>query len=158
MVGSSGAALEYDLMTRTGRTLSEYEAMGAAGTVALVSFYRHLGPDSATWRAEHPDDELPPWTERAQTNAMLADIYDAVAHLAAITAAHGTGRRVRKVDPYPRPNSKNKNTRRIGSEPVKASGFAGWWERMNEKGAADGGSRQGVGDRHTYGQRGAEGR
>ena len=28
-------ALEYDLMTRTGRTLSEYAEMGAAGKVAL---------------------------------------------------------------------------------------------------------------------------
>ena len=33
-------ALEYDLMTRTGRTLSEYINMGAAGMVALLSFIK----------------------------------------------------------------------------------------------------------------------
>ena len=33
-------ALEYDLMTRTGRTLTEYMEMGAAGMVALISFIK----------------------------------------------------------------------------------------------------------------------
>lgn len=132
IVERHGDALEYDLMTGTGRTLSEYEAMGAAGTVALCSYIKHLQPTSATWRAVHPEDELPAWTERRQTNTMLADIYDAVAKLIAVTAVHGTGKRAKRTDPYPRPNSKKR--RHIGAKPIAASKFAAWWD-SKKKGA-----------------------
>lgn len=130
-VSEHGDALEYDLMTRTGRTLAEYERMGAAGVIALVSFVKHAGPDTALWRAVNPDDEMPEWTERRQTNAMLADIYDAVVRLAAITAAHGTGKKAKKTEPYPRPNAKKKQ-KRIGKGAIAASKFAAWWESISK--------------------------
>lgn len=119
-------------MTMTGRTLAEYDRMGAAGTVALVSFVKHAGPGTALWRAVNPEDELPGWTERRQTNAMLADIYDALARLIAVTAAHGTGKKPKRTEPYPRPNAKKK-TKKVGKGAIAASRFADWWDSFTNK-------------------------
>lgn len=109
-------ALEYDLMTRTGRTLGEYLAMGAAGASALVAFLRYLPPDSATWRDMHPRDELGPWWTTAKTNAILADLYDVL-----VAANTKKGRRPK---PYPRPNAK---ARSIGKGAIPVSDFMDWW-------------------------------
>ena len=64
-------------MTRTGRTLTEYMDMGAAGMVALLSFINYLPPDSALYQSMNPDDENGPWFTTVKTNAILADLYDA---------------------------------------------------------------------------------
>lgn len=109
-------ALEYDLMTMTGRTLAEYGAMGADGILALVSFVRYLPPESATYREMHPRDEMGKWSTRSKTNAILADIYDAYA------GAHA--KKGRKPKPYPRPNQKS---REIGSGAIPISEFMDWW-------------------------------
>ena len=66
-------------MTRTGRTLSEYMDMGAAGKVALISFVKYLPPDSALNRDMNPKDEYGVWYETVKTNAILADIFDLLA-------------------------------------------------------------------------------
>ena len=120
-------ALDFDLMTMTGRTLDEYADMGAAGTVALVHFVKHLGPEAALWRALHPDDEMPDWQTRRQTNAILADIHDELAMARRENAVKGTGKRPRRIKPYPRPNAKAKDGRRIGSEAIKIRDFDKWW-------------------------------
>jgi len=112
-----GRAVEYDLMTRTGRTLSEYMAMGAPGRAALVAFLRYVPPDSPTWRAMHPreaDDAA--WTTVAKTNVILADIYDAF--------AQANSRKGRKPRPYPRPNARG---RTIGNGAIRVRDFEKWW-------------------------------
>ena len=109
-------ALEYDLMTRTGRTLQEYGDMGAAGMVALVSFLRHLPPDSATWREMHPRDEFGAWASTLKTNAILADLFDAF--------AMANSRKGHKPKPYPRPNKERSN---VGKGAIKASEVMEWW-------------------------------
>ena len=63
-------------MTRTGRTLSEYMEMGAAGKVALLSFIGNLSPDSALAQEMDPKDEFGAWYTTMKTNAILADIFD----------------------------------------------------------------------------------
>ena len=105
-------------MTRTGRTLSEYMAMGVAGKAALVAFVRHLPPDSATWKAAHPreaDDSA--WLTTAKTNVILADIFDLYA------AAHV--KKGRRAKPYPRPGAKAGRT--IGKGAVRIRDFEAWW-------------------------------
>lgn len=109
-------ALEYDLMTRTGRTLAEYMEMGAAGAVALVSFVRHLPRDSATWRESHPSDDSWPWVTAAKTNTILADLFDA---LVAVNTRKG-----RRPKPYPRPRA---GGRSIGSGAIRVRDFDEWW-------------------------------
>jgi len=107
-------------MTRTGRTLDEYMGMGVAGVVALVSFTRHLPPDSATWLEMHPGDDAWPWATTAKTNAILADLFDAF--VAANT------RPGRKPKQYPRPNA---NRRSIGSGAIRIRDFDEWWNSGN---------------------------
>ena len=109
-------ALEYDLMTRTGRTLSEYGEMGAAGMVALVSFLKFMPPDAMTYRDMHPQDQLGAWNTTAKTNAILADIFDAYA------ASHS--RKGHRPTPYPRPNKKS---RTFGRDAIPVSEFDEWW-------------------------------
>ena len=91
-------ALEYDLMTRTGRTLSEYAEMGAAGKVALLSFINYLPPDSRLREAMDPQDET--------------DVF--------VSANTKKGRKAKQ---YPRPKQK----KRIGSGAIPIRDFWSWW-------------------------------
>ena len=109
-------ALEYDLMTRTGRTLEEYLNMGAAGLVALISFIENLPIDSALGKSEYPRDEFREWHRTLKTNAILADIYDA---LVAVHTKKG-----HRPKPYPRPQER-KNV--IGDGAIPISEFWDWW-------------------------------
>ena len=104
-------------MTRTGRTLTEYMDMGAAGLVALLSFINYLPPDSALFQSMHPDDENGPWFTTVKTNAILADLYDVY------VASHTK----KGVNPqkYPRPKEKQK----IGKDPIPISEFWDWWNK-----------------------------
>lgn len=103
-------------MTRTGRTLAEYVEMGTAGVVALVSFTRHLPPDSATWREMRPGDDSWTWATATKTNAILADLFDAF--------ASANSRKGRKPKPYPRPSERKRS---IGSGAIRIRDFDKWW-------------------------------
>ena len=107
--------LEYDLMTRTGRTLSEYIDMGAAGMVALLSFINYLPMDSQLRQAMDPQDEVGEWSTVKKTNIILADLFD-------VFVAANT-RRGHKAKQYPRPKQK----RKIGSGAIPISEFWDWW-------------------------------
>lgn len=108
-------ALEYDLMTRTGRTLTEYMHMGAAGKVALLSFINYLPPDSRLRQAMDPQDEVGEWSTTKKTNIILADLFD-------VFVAANT-KKGRKAKQYPRPKQK----RKIGSGAIPISEFWDWW-------------------------------
>lgn len=120
-------ALDYDLMTMTGRTLDEYADMGAAGMVALVHFVKHVGPETRLWQALHPDDEMPAWCTRAKTNSILADLTDEMSAFRREAAAKGSGKRPKRAKRYPRPNAKKQDGRKIGSGAVKIRDFDTWW-------------------------------
>ena len=108
-------ALEYDLMTRTGRTLAEYVNMGAAGLVALLSFINYLPPDAAVRVAMDPKNEFAGWYTQFKTNTILADIFDAF--IAANT------KKGKKPKEYPRP----KKNKKIGKGAIPISEFWDWW-------------------------------
>ena len=108
-------ALEYDLMTRTGRTLTEYMDMGAAGMVALLSFINYLPIDSALRKEMDPQDEVGEWSTTMKTNTILADLFDVF--------VSANTRQGRKAKPYPRPKRK----RRIGKGAIPISEFWDWW-------------------------------
>lgn len=102
-------------MTRTGRTLTEYMTMGAAGKAALVSFIQNITPETALYKAMNPKDELWPWYTTAKTNAILADIFDLY-----VTAHTKKGHQTK---PYPRPVEKQG----IGRGAIPISQFWDWW-------------------------------
>ena len=108
-------ALEYDLMTRTGRTLSEYINMGAAGMVALLSFINYLPMDSRLRSAMDPQDEVGEWSTVKKTNIILADLFDVF-----VSANTKKGHKAKQ---YPRPKQK----KRIGSGAIPISEFWDWW-------------------------------
>ena len=105
-------------MTRTGRTLTEYMEMGAAGKVALISFIRYLPPDSALRLEMDPKDEYAAWYTTLKTNAILADIFDA------FVAVHT--RKGQKPKQYPRP----KERQSIGHDAIPVSEFWDWWNKQ----------------------------
>ena len=107
--------LEYDLMTRTGRTLSEYIDMGAAGMVALLSFINYLPMDSQLRQAMDPQDEVGEWSTTKKTNMILADLFDVF-----VSANTKKGHKAKQ---YPRPKQK----RKIGSGAIPISEFGDWW-------------------------------
>lgn len=121
LIEDHGRALEYDLMTRTGRTLFEYLNMGAAGKVALLSFIRYLPMDSALNREMDPKDETAEWNTTRKTNAILADMFDA------FSAVHT--KKGRKPFEYPRP----KANKRIGKGAIPIKDFWEWWNGQNEE-------------------------
>ena len=110
-----GRPLEYDLMTRTGRTLSEYIDMGAAGMVALLSFINYLPMDSQLRQTMDPQDEVGEWSTTKKTNMILADLFDVF-----VSANTKKGHKAKQ---YPRPKQK----RKIGSGAIPISEFWDWW-------------------------------
>ena len=104
-------------MTRTGRTLTEYLRMGAAGIVALISFINYLPADSELNKALNPKDEIGEWNTQMKTNAILADLYDV------FVSAHS--KKGTRPKPYPRP----KKAQSIGKDPIPLSQFWDWWHK-----------------------------
>ena len=104
-------------MTRTGRTLSEYMEMGAAGKVALLSFIDNLPPDSALNMEKNPKDEFGEWYTTKKTNAILADLFDIFVRA---NTKKGT-----VVQEYPRP----KRHQTIGKGAIPISKFWDWWDK-----------------------------
>ena len=102
-------------MTRTGRTLTEYIDMGAAGLFALLSFVNHIPPDAALRMEMEPDNEAVEWFGTFKTNKILADIFD-------VFVAANT-KKGHKVIEYPRPKPKQ----RIGRGAIPISEFWDWW-------------------------------
>ena len=131
------AALDYDCMTLTGRTLHEYADMGWQGMSSLAHLVRHLGPESMTWRATHEGDELPSWTSRPSTNAILADIYDVIAQLTRLFVIANSKSKPQRPRPYPRPNARDKGEV-IGKGAIRVADFDSWWGIKTEDDPGDG--------------------
>lgn len=101
------------------------------GWAALRSFVAHLGPDSALYGETHPEDAgwYQPWTAQA----VLADVYDAVAAMVYGYALcnHKKGSpKPRKPERYPRPGltDEQRGIKRIGKGAIPISEFDEWWE------------------------------
>ena len=125
------AAFDYDLMTRTGRSLDEWIDKGAAGIVALCRFMKCLPLDSRTVSAMSGYDNMDEWHERVKTNMLLADIYDNLSALRFAFISSKSKKKGKKPEPYPRPWSKRKS-KHFGKDPVKVKDFWAWWNGQNK--------------------------
>lgn len=115
-------------MTLTGRTLDEYLSMGAPGIGALVHFVEHIGFDSALSRSQDDAGRFPyEYTTRLETNALLLDIFDALAAVNRSIYQAKTRRRLKKTKPAKRPWSDG-GAKRIGSKAIPMDEFDEWWE------------------------------
>lgn len=88
----------------------------------LRDFAGNLPQASATYRAINSD--MARFGSPIKQSAILADVYDAVTALAYMFAkAHGG--KGQKPKPYPRPG--DKDTQRLGSDPIPISKFNEWY-------------------------------
>lgn len=123
-------ALEYDLLTRTGYTLDDVG--GRLSWSALSSFIYNLQSDSATYRDL---GKTTGWEDTIKTNFILADIYDLLQVINANIIGLG-GNKHRKINPYPRPNDKDKDdVKKIGKGALPYEKLKEWFkERRNGRG------------------------
>lgn len=130
-----GSALDYDLMTRTGRSLDEWLDAGAAGMVALAHFCRHLDTASATWRSVTGRTGWAGWDDGLTANRILTDIYNAIAALNHnFVRSRSKKRGGKPPKPYPAPWARqDDNVKHFGKDPIKASRFWDWWKSKDKK-------------------------
>lgn len=119
-------AVEYDLLTRTGYTLDDIGDALSWG--AFSSFVRCLDLDSALGRETRKNEAA--WASRIKTNAILADIFDAISQLNANIIALSTGKASKKITPYPRPfDTKKKDSKHYGSGALPSEDLKSWFEK-----------------------------
>ena len=109
-------------MISTGHSLDDVGS--GLSWAALGSFLHNLGPDSATARELDPDMAI--WSSPANTNAILADIFDMLAQINANLIAIGSHKTSKKPKPYPRPGDKEKQEKRIGKNALPANELDLW--------------------------------
>ena len=125
-VDAYGEAIDYDLMTRAGLTLRHWED-GRLDSRSLIRFVKGLGPDSAFYRAAHPDQaDTLAWVDGSATCALIAELIDVVRATANTLAFKGTGKRPPRLEPYERPWMRSR-VRRYGHAPVRISEFNKWY-------------------------------
>lgn len=124
-IGEHREAVEYDLLTCTGFQIADVGSRFKWS--ALRSFLLHAGPESAILREVNPEASI--WGSRAQTNTILADIFDMLANINANLIAIGTKKPAKRVKPYPRPVKKEpENEQHIGSGAMPAAELRKWFE------------------------------
>lgn len=123
--------LDYDLMTRTGRSLDEWIEGGAAGIVALSRFIKCLPLDSKTACALSGYEHMDEWHERMKTNMLLADVYDNLSAFRYLFATSKSKKKGKRPEPYPRPWKKK--TKHFGKGAIKVKDFWAWWDSENKK-------------------------
>lgn len=101
-----------------------FELAHQIGWHNLYQWARHLGEDTATWRALHPKEAE--WSSVLHRTAMLADLIDATVHVARTVAQAHSKSRLPQPKPYPRPGM-DEETERIGSDPIPVTEFDAWW-------------------------------
>lgn len=111
------------MMERLGLTMAG--APRPYGWRALATWARHLPPDAATWRAQHPDESA--FASAYGRALIMADIFDAVQVVKEQVAVSAGARITRKAPPYPRPGMKDEGTQTIGSDPIPAAEFDAWY-------------------------------
>lgn len=126
-VDAFGEAIDYDLMTKAGRTLRDWESGDLDGR-SLMRFVKNLGPDSAFFRASRPDDaETAAWMDGSAMCALMAELIDVVRYGTNALAYKGTGKKPPRLEPYDRPWARSKRTKRYGRSPVKIEDFNKWY-------------------------------
>lgn len=120
-------ALTADCMERLGCTLAKARLF--YGWHSLAVWARHLPQESATWRAQHPDEAA---FASAYGRALIAtDIFDAIAY-GTVSIVKANRATMRDPKPYPRPNAKDRDARHFGSGGIPISEFDAWYYAQDE--------------------------
>lgn len=130
LIEEHGAALDYDLLTKTSYNLRDIG--GALPWGALLHFVQFLPRDSALKSDMEPTTDAERWTRGDATATILADLYDLVSTLRNEMAAKGSGKKPKGIKPYPRPGKK-KNTEHFGKDPIPVAQFEDWWESRGRR-------------------------
>lgn len=125
VIDNHGAALEYDLLTRTRYQLRDIG--GALPWGALLHFLQFLPRDSALSREVVPLTDTERWGSGEATASILADMHDLLATFRAEAAVKGTDHRPRRPKRYPRPWERPKE-RHVGRGAIPVARFEDWWE------------------------------
>ena len=125
-------AIERDLLVKTGHTLNDVGR--SLSWDALDAFVTHdtIEPSALLYEM---DAERYQWATTAQTNYLLADIYDILAVINENLRIVGGKRRGRMPKPHPRPGDKKKATKKIGTA-MPAADFDEWLK--NKRGEQNG--------------------
>ena len=108
-------------------TLRDWES-GRLDSRSLMRFVKHLGPDSAFFKASRPDDaESAAWVDGSAICALIAELIDVVRAGTVSLVYKNTGTRPPRLEPYERPWDRRKRTRRYGRDPVKIEDFNSWY-------------------------------
>lgn len=98
----------------------------------MRAFMRHLPIDSALGQELYP--EYAPWATRTKTNAILADILDALNQINANLVAIGSRKPAKQPKPYPRPQKKKpENVRHFGRGALPANELREWFEMKRKE-------------------------
>lgn len=124
MLAEHGEAIEADLV-RAGWTLDDVPSR--LPWRALYAFVTHLPSDSALKREMNGDDAE--WSSTLKTNAILADIFDAIAEFE-VAFAKSRGAHPKAPRPYKRPGASS-GEKRIGKGAVPHGTFMKWWEKRS---------------------------
>jgi len=120
IIAHHGEALEYDLMTRTRYLLEDIGR--ALPERALLSFVKHLPPDSALRREIDPDAI---WQTDRYAAMLLATISDQLSALNYMfSRSHGG--KPKKPKPIPRPGVSD-GSQHIGKDPIPIEDFDSWY-------------------------------
>ena len=115
-------AVERDLLVKTGHTLNDVGR--SLSWDALGAFVQHdtIEPSALLYEM---DAERYQWGTTAQTNYLLADIYDILSVINENLKIKGTKARGKMPKPHPRPHDKEKTTKKIGTA-MPAADFDAW--------------------------------
>lgn len=125
-------AIEHDLLVKTGHTLDDVGRSLSWGALGAFVQYDTLTPSALL---KEIDEERFQWGTTAQTNYLLADIYDLLAVINENLRIKGTKARAKMPKPHPRPGDKKKATKKVGTA-MPADDFDAWLK--NKRGEANG--------------------
>lgn len=127
-VAEHDGAIEYDLLTKTGHTLTDVGV--SLPWDALASFLMHEGVDSALAR-ELNGEEYSLWATTLKTNGILADIFDMLAQINANLVAMAQHKPSKDPKPYPRPGMEDKreDVKHFGKGALPKGEFRKWLEQ-----------------------------
>lgn len=115
-------AIEHDLLTKTGHTLNDVGRALSWDALGAFVQYDTLTPSALL---KEIDEEQFQWATTAQTNYLLADIYDLLAVINENLKIKGTKARGKMPKPHPRPGDTKRATKKIGTA-MPASDFDAW--------------------------------
>lgn len=118
-------AIEHDLLVKTGHTLNDVGRALSWDALGAFVQYDTLTPSALL---KEIDAERYQWGTTAQTNYLLADIYDLLAVVNENLKIKGTKARGKMPKPHPRPHDKEKNTKKIGTA-VPAAELDAWFTK-----------------------------